>query len=176
LRIWLTQAAEPACCLHALFERHKPTICATANCSPAVNSTPRIVLGFCAISNADDTEANSQDEYKEVHGRLLVALYYKCLPSRFGAVVYQLNLTTESKPQSSTRIMKNVERKDCACGRNHSRRNLPDIGSDKASSRYPCSTVYLLHGPSRCWWWLHGVWWSGLQWRLLRISPLCTTR
>jgi hypothetical protein len=71
LRIRLAQAAETARGFHALFKRHKPAICRAA--CYVVNRAPGIVLGFGAISNGDDTDANSQDQYKELHGHLLVA-------------------------------------------------------------------------------------------------------
>jgi hypothetical protein len=74
LRIWLAQAAEPACRRHALIERHKSTICATTGRAAAVNGAPWIVLRLSAISNADETDANSHDEKQEPHGRLLEPL------------------------------------------------------------------------------------------------------
>jgi hypothetical protein len=58
LRIWLAITAEPARGVHALLECHKPAIRAAA--AAAVVRTPRIVLGFGACSNADDTDANAQ--------------------------------------------------------------------------------------------------------------------
>ena len=64
LRIRLAQAAEPAGGLHALFKRHKPAVCAAASRSTTVNRAPRIVLRFDVISNADDTDANSQRKQK----------------------------------------------------------------------------------------------------------------
>jgi hypothetical protein len=57
LRIGLAIAAEPARGLHALFERYKPAILAAH--PVVVNRTPRIILGFGAISHSDDTDANS---------------------------------------------------------------------------------------------------------------------
>jgi len=84
LRIWLAITAEPARGVHALLECHKPAIRAAA--AAAVVRTPRIVLGFGACSNADDTDANSQHEQQEQepHSRLLGwPLSYKCLLSRF---------------------------------------------------------------------------------------------
>jgi hypothetical protein len=63
LRIWLAQAAEPAGGFHALFKAYETAIRAAADCSAAVNRAPRVVLCLGACSNADDSDANSQNEY-----------------------------------------------------------------------------------------------------------------
>jgi hypothetical protein len=66
LRIWLAEAAEPPGGIHALFKGYETAIRAAARLT-AVKRAPRIVLGFGACSNADETDANSQHEQQEPH-------------------------------------------------------------------------------------------------------------
>ena len=80
LRILVAKASEPERGGHALFKAYETTICASADSPAAVNRAPRIVLGFGACSNADDTDANSQHEQQQPHSRLLGwPLSHKCL-------------------------------------------------------------------------------------------------
>jgi hypothetical protein len=62
LRIPIAKAAEPERGGHALFKAYETAIRASADSPAAVNRTPRIVLGFGGLFNAEDTDANSQHE------------------------------------------------------------------------------------------------------------------
>jgi len=59
----------------ALLKSREPAIHATV---AAILCAPRIVLRFGRNFNADDADANSQYEQQQLHGRLVVALCYKC--------------------------------------------------------------------------------------------------
>ena len=59
LRIWLAKAAEPPGGIHALFKGYETAIRAAARLT-AVKRAPRIVLGFGATANSQDTDTNSQ--------------------------------------------------------------------------------------------------------------------
>jgi hypothetical protein len=71
LRIRLTIAAEPSRGFHALLKGRETAIRPAAIRPAVVQRAPRIVLSLSAISKADDTEANSEHEQQEPHGRLL---------------------------------------------------------------------------------------------------------
>src|SRR5215469_2620167 len=70
LRIRLAKAAESPCGIHALFKAYEPAIRTPASLA-TVNRAPRIVLGLGAISSADETDSNYQQQHQEPHGRLL---------------------------------------------------------------------------------------------------------
>jgi hypothetical protein len=70
--IALTESADPAHGVQTLLKGCETAIRAAAVPVATVVCAPRIVLGLGAISNADDTDANSQDERQEFHGHLLV--------------------------------------------------------------------------------------------------------
>jgi hypothetical protein len=68
--IALTEPANPAHGVQTLLKGCEAAIRAAAVTVASVVCTPRIVLGLSAISDADDSDANSQDEKQEPHGHL----------------------------------------------------------------------------------------------------------
>ena len=72
LRIRLAKAAESPCGIHTLFRAYEPAIRTPASLA-TVNRAPWIVLGLGAVSSADETDSNYQQQQQEPHGRLLVA-------------------------------------------------------------------------------------------------------
>jgi hypothetical protein len=62
-----------------LLKSREPAIRGTA----FIYRTPRVILCFGTISNADDADGNSQYEQQELQGRLAVAPCCKRVPSCF---------------------------------------------------------------------------------------------